>query len=380
MSWTAYFTSRSRRGGLPGRLDGDDFVTAAGSDEAAHPPVGVALEAERGLHLTVVVRLQQGTAEVAAIVHNEVAGAERGQMPECSPPLVAMGQQCEVARQATADLVQADEQSLRVVHLRPGRGVAFPHQSPGQVELESTAKSRSPIHSVERSESACRSTAAWMHRNTSAPTLARATHIDTWIGTFAEIGHGCKIGNDASVASGVETGRQSHVGDESVLESSAVVLVAAIIGERSRLDILTRTDRQAVTCANPLLGARMQVRQKARFDEGAQVGKQCYVGESARIGENVTLRDNVRLWHETTVGAETHPGSATICEPCSRLGGNVITKHRAILEPRAIVGDGAVTGAGSRTARDARVTPGAQVGTVRPVFGEPDQLPQAPDR
>ena len=123
-------------GGLPGRLHGDDFVTAAGSDEAAHLRVGVALEAERGLHLTVVVLLQQGTADVAAIVHVEVAGAERGQMPECGPPLVAMGQQCEVARQATADLVQTDEQSLRAVRLRRGRGVAFPHQFPGQVELE----------------------------------------------------------------------------------------------------------------------------------------------------------------------------------------------------------------------------------------------------
>ena len=158
------------------------------------------------------------------------------------------------------------------------------------------------------------------------------------------------------------------------------MLDAAIIGERSRLGILARTDRPAVTCANPLLGARMQVRQKARFDEGAQVGKQCYVGENARIGENVTLRDNVRLWHKTTVGAETRPGSATICEPCSKLGGNVITKHRAILGPGAVVGDGAVTGAGSRTARDARVAPGAQVWTVRPVFGDPDRPPQAPGR
>lgn len=40
----------------------------------------------------------------------------------------------------------------------------------------------------------------------------------------------------------------------------------------------------------------------------------------------------------------------------------------------------AVIGAGSRTARGTRVAPRAQVGTVRPVFGDPDRPPQAPGR
>ena len=71
----------------------------------------------------------------AAVVDDDIAGAERGQVGQSGTALVTVGLQVEVDRQAGAQLVQAAEQALRVMGRRRGRAVAVVHERAGQVQL-----------------------------------------------------------------------------------------------------------------------------------------------------------------------------------------------------------------------------------------------------
>ena len=108
--------------GLGAGLDGDEGVAAVAAEEVTEDGVGVGLEAEDGVGGALGV--QQAEGIVAAVVDDDIAALERGQVGEGGAALVGVAEEVEVERQAGAQLEEAAEQALGVVRRVGGGAVA----------------------------------------------------------------------------------------------------------------------------------------------------------------------------------------------------------------------------------------------------------------
>ena len=100
---------RGLRALLPRPVAGQDRherVAAVAEHELAEEGVGVALQAEDRVQATLAVGVQQLEGVVAAVVDDDIAGGKGGEVGQGGAPLVAMGVQVEVDREAGAQLVK----------------------------------------------------------------------------------------------------------------------------------------------------------------------------------------------------------------------------------------------------------------------------------
>ena len=108
----AYLTRRTQRGLralLPRPVAGQDRherVAAVAEHELAEEGVGVALQAEDRVQAALAVGVQQLEGVVAAVVDDDIAGGEGGEVGQGGAAFVAMGVQVEVDREAGAQLVK----------------------------------------------------------------------------------------------------------------------------------------------------------------------------------------------------------------------------------------------------------------------------------
>ena len=110
------------------RVDGDLGVGLWAREELSNHGAAAFLQTENRVDGGFAVLMEQGVGEIAPVVDNDVVFLEKLQVAHGAQPLVGMRDEVEIKGQLRFQLVEAAEQSLRIVRIVAGSVVAASEQ------------------------------------------------------------------------------------------------------------------------------------------------------------------------------------------------------------------------------------------------------------